>query len=96
MATGARSILISRWSPAGQSSFDLMREYVQELPYSAAAEAWKRSVELAADRQLDPDLEPRVDKSGWDDSLKADHPFFWAGYVLVDTGSQPKSDAVAK
>ncbi len=96
MATGARSILISRWSPAGKSSFDLMREYVQELPYSSAADAWKRSVELAADRQLVPDLEPRVDKSGWDDNLKADHPFFWAGYVLIDTGSQPKSDAAAK
>jgi tetratricopeptide (TPR) repeat protein len=91
MGTGAHSVLLSRWPTAGQSAFDLIGEYVQELPFLSAAEAWKRSVELAADRQVDPELEPRVDKTGWDDKLKTDHPFFWAGYLLIDTGSRPKS-----
>ena len=47
MASGSRSILLSRWPVAGQSTFDLVREYVQELPFVPAAEAWQRSVQLA-------------------------------------------------
>jgi hypothetical protein len=26
------------------------------------------------------------------DGAKTDHPFFWAGYLLVDTGARPESD----
>ncbi len=48
MASGSRSILLSRWSVAGQSAFDLTREYVQELPFVSASEAWQRRVQLAA------------------------------------------------
>jgi hypothetical protein len=92
MAAGARSVLVSRWPVGGQTTFQLMREYVQELPYSSAAEAWKRSVQLASGMPVDPEAEPRIDKSAWDERVKADHPFFWAGNLLVDTGSQPKAD----
>jgi outer membrane biosynthesis protein TonB len=96
MGTGAHSILLSRWPTAGQATFDLIGEYVQELPFMSAAESWKRSVELAADRQVDPELEPRVDKTGWDEQLKTDHPFFWASHLLIDTGSRPKTDDEAQ
>ena len=34
MSTGVRTILISRWRPGGQSSFDLVREFSQELPHA--------------------------------------------------------------
>ena len=44
MATGARTVLLSRWRTAGQTSFDLVREFAQELPNVPAAEAWQRSV----------------------------------------------------
>ena len=37
---------------------------------------------------IDAEKEPRVDK-GID--RKSDHPFFWAGYLLVDTGFSPTS-----
>jgi len=56
------------------------------LPHSAANIAWRRSVQLAADRVLDPAAEPRLRAHKSADGLKADHPFFWAGYLLVDTG----------
>ena len=35
---------------------------------------------------LDPAAEPRLRAQPTDSALKADHPFFWAGYMLVDTG----------
>jgi hypothetical protein len=94
MACGARSILISRWPLGGSSTSRLLGEYVQELPFTSAAEAWQRSVQLAGAHPVDPDREPRLTKSGWDDGLQADHPLFWAGYLLVDTGSKPKQDGV--
>ena len=29
-----------------------------------------------------------------DEPIKANHPFFWAGYMLIDSGSEPAIDAV--
>jgi hypothetical protein len=90
MATGARSILISRWPVAGQSTYDLIREYVQELPYATASEAWHRSVQLARHQPIDIALEPRLKAADLQADLTAEHPFFWAGFALIDTGSKPK------
>jgi hypothetical protein len=87
MAAGARTILITRWRTGGQTSFDLVREFAQELPHATPAEAWQRSVQIALDTPLDPASEPRVRKLTGDDELpKAGHPFFWSGYMLVDSG----------
>ncbi len=88
MSAGTRTILLSRWRVAGQSTFDLVQEFAQELPHLSAVEAWQRSVQLRVDAELDLDKEPRVRAPGAS-SLKPEHPFFWAGYMLVDTGVQP-------
>ena len=93
MAAGARSILLTRWSAAGQSTYDLVREYLQELPYASAAEAWHRSVELARGNPLDPAREPRLNRSGVKGDPTADHPFFWAGFLLIDSGTRPAPEA---
>jgi hypothetical protein len=68
----------------------LIREYVQELPYASAADAWYRSVQLARHQVIDPALEPRLKAADLQRDLTADHPFFWAGFALIDTGSKPK------
>jgi hypothetical protein len=92
MASGARSILISRWPLGGQASLLLSREYVQELPYVSAAEAWQRSVQLLRSAPLEPGAEPRLARDGWDGSLSGDHPLFWAGHLVIDSGSSPLLD----
>jgi CHAT domain-containing protein len=89
MATGARTILISRWRVGGQSAVDLVREFVQELPTLPADQAWQRAVQLLCDSPLDPLREPRIRRTQSAD-LKGDHPFFWAGYMLIDTGASPQ------
>lgn len=91
MASGSRTILISRWRTGGQTSYDLIREFVQELPHTSAANAWQRAVQLVTTTDLDLMREPRV-RSTADESLTAEHPFFWAGYLLVDTGVEPSTD----
>jgi hypothetical protein len=42
---------------------------------------------------LDASQEPRLKKlDDATDVTKASHPFFWAGYMLLDTGTRPEGD----
>jgi hypothetical protein len=94
MSTGARTILLSRWRTGGQTAHELVREFAQELPHARAADAWQRSVELARERPLSSELEPRVKRFD-QDAPAAAHPLFWAGYLLLDTGVAPPAPPVA-
>jgi hypothetical protein len=95
LASGSKTVLVSRWRTGGQTSYDLMREFALESPHMAADAAWQRSVELARHSPLDPMSHPRLKPSEELDGLSASHPFFWAGYLLIDTGAEPKSDKPA-
>jgi hypothetical protein len=93
MAGGARTILLTRWRTGGRTNFDLVREFVQELPHSWPADAWQRSCVLAREAPLDTTHEPRLKRP--DDAAEmptADHPFFWAGYLLVDSTPRLAAD----
>ena len=76
--------LANRWS-------NLVVEFARELPFSDAAAAWQRSVQLVRGSELNPELEPRIRwPQDTDTAINAEHPFFWAGSLLIDTGSRPK------
>lgn len=94
MASGAKTVLISRWRVGGQTSFDLVREFAQELPHTTPADAWQRSVLLVSSRPLDTDSEPRIKRASGDGAanLSAANPFFWSGYMLVDSGKLAPND----
>jgi CHAT domain-containing protein len=94
MATGARTLLISRWRTGGQSSLDLVREFAQELPQSSPADAWQRAVLLEMDSRANLEGEPRIKRGVADEMPKASHPFFWAGYMLVDCTPPPKPEPI--
>jgi hypothetical protein len=100
MSTGTRTILLSRWRTAGQSSYDLVREFAQELPHTSPADAWQRAVMLESATQLNLEAEPRIKHAPTDETPKANHPFFWAGYMLIDSSQvsqkpEPKSAETA-
>lgn len=87
MSSGARSILLTRWRTGGRTNFDLVREFTKESADAPAAEAWQRACLLARENPLDQTHEPRLKRSDeTGDMPTADHPFFWAGYLVVDTG----------
>ncbi len=92
MAAGTRTVLISRWRTGGQTSYELMREFMQEAPHMPLAEAWQRSVQVVRENEIDPRREPRISHSANAEPIQASHPFFWAGYLLVDNG-QPVDDS---
>lgn len=90
MATGAKTLLISRWRTGGQTTLELVREFAQELPHTSASDAWQRAVLVVADSRVDPAAEPRIQRTTDENLPKATHPFFWAGYMLVDRGVAPE------
>ena len=88
MAGGSRTVLLSRWRVGGHTAAELMREFCQELPHTTASAAWQRSVTLAQMDMVQPENEPRVRAPAVvEAAVPADHPFFWAAYMLVDTGA---------
>jgi tetratricopeptide (TPR) repeat protein len=95
MGSGARTILLSRWRTGGETSIDLSREFLQELESSPANTAWRRSVEIVGQGAITPAREPRLDSSKITKSLSPTHPFWWAGYLLVDTGIDPQKNKAA-
>lgn len=93
MADGARTILMTRWRTSGRTNFDLVREFAKESANTPAAAAWQRACLLAREAPLDVTREPRLQRASDSPDLPtADHPFFWAGYLLVDTGPQPTAE----
>lgn len=94
MSSGARTLLISRWRSAGQTSFDFVREFTQELPHTAPADAFQRAVLVVADSRLNLDAEPRIKQASVAEPPKATHPFFWSPYMLVDSGVPPEKEEV--
>jgi len=96
MATGTRTILLSRWRVGGNSTYQLVTEFIAELPNTSAQDAWQRSVQLLQERPIDPTSEPRVRPSRDAREITGKHPFFWSGYMLIDTGIRPGEGAGEK
>lgn len=92
LSSGAQTVLLSRWKVGGQSTLEIVREFVQEIPKSTAADAWQRCIEVAKELPLEPALEPRVKLKDTTNLPTAAHPFFWAGYLLVDCGEPLAED----
>ena len=94
MASGAKTAVLSRWPTGGRSSFEIVREFLQELPHTSPAEAWQRAALLTADLPLDTPAEPRIKQTLADAQAKAEHPFFWSGYLLIDSGVEPAKESL--
>lgn len=94
MASGSRTVVLSRWRTGGKNSYDLVSEFAEQLPYVPAAEAWQRSVLLNCEQPVVFDREPRLKFPDDHPSIDAKHPFFWSGYLVIDTGVPPQKPEV--
>lgn len=87
LAPGTETVLLSRWTTNGARDRDLVAEFLIGLSSVTPSEAWRRSVRLAQPTPLTVDHEPRVeppDNKGLASPPDATHPFFWAGYLLLN------------
>ncbi len=90
MAGGTQSIVLSRWRNGGRTTAEQIAEFLKQQPDMTPSEAFQRSVLVAADLPIDPQAEPRVRADPKDPAIKAEHPFFWASMMLLDSGTPPQ------
>ncbi len=90
IACGAQTMLISRWNVGNSSSFQASSEFAAASTTLSAIDAWQQTIEKIKSLPIDVSESSRVKgpKEGIGDQ-KSTHPFFWSGYLLVDTGWKP-------
>ncbi|MCH2183760.1 MAG: CHAT domain-containing protein, partial [Mariniblastus sp.] len=84
LASGSRTILISRWRVGGENSLAQTRDYATRLHEQRPIDAWSDSVKDSKKRELKLENEPRIKPEKLDQPIVAEHPFFWAGMMLVE------------
>ncbi|MCL2006009.1 MAG: CHAT domain-containing protein [Planctomycetaceae bacterium] len=90
-ASGARSILISRWRTGGRASYDLVEQFLAQLSQRPAVEAWRQAILEVGSEPINLDEEPRVRRDANMESVPiANHPFFWGAFMLIDRGERPE------
>ena len=89
MASGTRTIVMSRWRTGSPLVYPMMGEFADQSTRENPAKAWQETVKWFSRLPLDPDREPRVKKPQAVIPVTVQHPFFWAGYILVDSQRGP-------
>ena len=96
-ASGADAMLLSRWRTGGRSCYDLTRDFVAGYEKEPVADAWKRAANDLIARDVVPEEEPRLRKLGLSEEIpKYDSPFWWAGYMLVDSGEAVSAEELER
>ena len=92
-ASGADTMLLSRWRTGGRSAYDLSQDFIKNYEKEPAADAWKHAATSLMTRDVVVDEEPRLKKLGRSDEIpQYAAPFWWAGYMLIDSGEAVEED----
>ena len=92
MATGIETAILSRWNVGGRTAIDLGIEFIKDRQRETLRNihfcrcSWQRAVDLVTAEQPELDREPRIKITNSVIPQNAEHPFFWAGYTLIDCG----------
>ncbi|MEE2827302.1 MAG: CHAT domain-containing protein [Planctomycetota bacterium] len=95
LASGSRTILISRWRVGGENSLTQTRDYATRLHDQRPLDAWTDSVKDSKQQELNLEQEPRIKPEKLDQPILADHPFFWAGMMLVEVPNDKTANSPA-
>ena len=91
LASGSRTVALSRWRVGGESTYKLIGGFLQKSRELPADQAWQLSINAIRAGQSAVGKEPRT--RGFKAPIDTSHPFFWSGYLLVDVSSAT-NDAV--
>lgn len=87
LASGCKSMVLPRWRTAGDLPYQFQILLAKELQKTQpTANAFRQAIQEVRKETLDPENQPRLRLSKTDTDLVADHPFLWAGYMVVDSG----------
>ncbi len=88
LANGSDTVILPRWRLEGNSPAVLSALFLAQLEKSeTASEAWRKAVLRFAGEEISITSEPRIGKNNEIERVSATHPFFWAGNLLIDSGS---------
>lgn len=88
LANGADTVVLPRWNLNGSTPWKLATQFVEQLPENEnSAYAWRKAVLKFASGEIAVAAEPRLSKSDSVERVSCSHPLFWAGYLLIDSGS---------
>ncbi len=96
-STGADAMLLSRWRTGGRSAFDLTTDFLKNYESQPVANAWKNAVLDLMKREAVLAEEPRLKTPGRsEDAPRYDLPFWWASYLLIDSGEALSAEELKK
>ncbi|MCC9609329.1 tetratricopeptide repeat protein [Blastopirellula sp. JC732] len=87
---GTQTLALSRWHSGGDAAIRMTAGIGARIDQMPASQAWQEAIAEVRNSPLDAAHEPRVRVLGeLKAPEKADHPFFWADMMLIDTGIVP-------
>ena len=73
----------------------MTREFARLQPTERGVVALRKAVDAARELEVNLENEPRLKSGKSAEALKADHPFFWSGHMLLEIPRTPReADAV--
>jgi hypothetical protein len=93
LASGVRSVFISRWRVGGENSLALSQQFLLDARKTSDVEGMQTSRSAMQNSDLNLANEARIKPSKQNpDTFKAEHPFFWAGNMLIDLDGYRPAD----
>ena len=93
IAMGSQTGLLSRWYTGLVPSCQASTTFAKNVQNESAIDAWIATQEQIRQAPLDYSEGSRIRKPKEAPmDAKSDHPYFWAGYLLIDTGWAPPSE----
>lgn len=87
MVSGCQSSVISRWRTGGHVPYDFGVKLIEELRTERqTAAALRNTMREIRGIDLDPKRQTRLRSGNNEMPIKAEHPFWWAGHMVIDRG----------
>lgn len=91
MATGVRSLWVSRWKVGGRSSQIALSRVMEELAYESPSSAWQRTaIALWAEKLATADEPLLPEAKALPKTIDGSHPLLWSGYMMIGDHRQPQ------
>ena len=95
MASGTRTIMLPRWQTGGATALGLTRLYTENLEQKLTGpQSMRKAMIEARDFNFDLEQEPQIKDAKDPGDIKLTHPFFWAGFLVVDQPRLKAEDVV--
>jgi tetratricopeptide (TPR) repeat protein len=87
LAAGCQSVVLPRWRTGGHVPYDLHLALTRHVREHTTAVAMQKAIQEIRQAPLDLQRQTRLRPVRGEAPATADHPFWWAGQMVIDRGS---------